>query len=498
MIEIIPRPYQARDIPRIKGAFSRVKRVLYVSCCGSGKTVVFSKIAQGITLKGNSAAIIAHRKELITQCSDKLNRFNVSHGIIKAGFEPDYSQPIQVASVQTLYKRLSEIDPDMLIYDEAHHSQAQQAQTVIAAYPSAILLGVTASPIFGNGKTMAGFYDEMIIGPSVRELVDDGYLVDTKVFAPPILADLEGADYDNISDLEERMNKRRITGDAIKHYEAHVAGLQTIVYVTTVKHGQDVAEQFRERGHKFYSIDGTMEDGERDQLLKDFASGAITGLVSCDLISEGTDIPSAQVAIKLRPTKSLGLHIQQDGRVNRPFYAVGMPQDTREQRLAAIAASAKPCAWVFDHVENWLFHGLPDDEWEWSLTEEPKRKSQGGTSVPIQQCQQCDRVFPPAEACPHCGFIAPKQERKLKLTKGQLKQITRAENDLRKKLEAEAKAERARKKEQAKIDKAAAAVRAAEIRRRTNAARSFDQLKALGKELGYADSWAIIKWKHRR
>ncbi len=498
MIEIIPRPYQELAIERLKDAFRRkVRRVLLVMPCGSGKTVVFSKIAQGISLKGNEAAIIAHRKELITQCSDKLARFGVEHGIIKAGFEPDYYLPIQVASVQTLFKRLTEITPDMLIYDEAHHSQAKQAQTVIAAYPEAILLGVTASPVFANGRTLQGFYDEMVIGPTVRDLIDDGYLVDTKVFSPPLVADLEGVDYDSIEALEERMNKRRITGDAIKHYTKHVKGLQTIVYVTTVKHGHDVAEQFRESGYEFYAIDGGMPDDERDRLLREFARKNITGLVSCDLISEGTDIPSAQVAIKLRPTKSLGLDIQQNGRVNRPEYALCAALDTREQRLAAIAASDKPCAWIFDHVENWLFHGLPDDEYLWSLTE-PRRKSQGGTSVPIQQCSNCDRVFPPADACPHCGFVAPKKDRKLRLTDGQLKQITREENEARKRLEAERKAEEARNKEEKRLEKVDAAQRAAVIRRRTGAARTLPDLQALGRELGYAPSWAMIKFKSRR
>ena len=474
MIELVTRIYQDKIIGDISDAIRRKKRrILTVSPCGSGKTVVFSRIAQGAKNKNKSVAVVAHRKELITQCSDKLNRFGVPHGIVKAGFAPNYLEPIQVASIQTLHRRVGVINPDVFIYDEAHHSQARQAQDVINRHPKALLLGFTASPIFGNGKTLGKYYDELVIGPTVRWLVDEGYLVSTRVFAPPPV-DLSGVDYDNITALEAAMNKRKITGDAIAHYSRIAGGLQAICYVTTVKHGQAVAEQFREAGYGFYAIDGGMGDEERDYLLGRFGCRDIQGLVSCDIISEGTDVPSAQVAIKLRPTKSLGLTIQQDGRINRPFYADGMPLDTREQRLAAIAASQKPFAYIIDHVNNSYFHGLPDDEYEWSLTAAPVLKPRPA-AFQISRCEVCFQFYRGA-AC-DCGAPRVTKERKIFYTHGQLEEIKKSDALERKRREEEEKKR---------------------LSREVNQARTLAQLQEIGRQRGYDKMWAVVKFKSRR
>ncbi len=465
------RPYQQRDIPRIREAFRRAKRVLYVACCGSGKTVVFSKIAHGASLKKKSVAVLAHRKELIMQCSGKLSNFGVDHGIIKAGIPASYEKPIQVASVQTAVNHLDKIRPDTIIADEAHHSQNATQQKIIKAFPNALLLGVTASPVFNNGKTLAGYYDEIVQGPSVRELVDDGYLVRTRVFAPPMVADLTGVDYKDNEELEKRMNKRVITGNAIEHYTRLAAHWPAIAYCTTIKHADDVAEQFKDAGYKFHRIDGKTHSTERDRLIAAFAAGEIEGLSSVDLIGEGTDVPRARVGIKLAPGRSLGKHIQNDGRLNRPFYADGYDLMIRQGRLDAIAASVKPYAVVMDHVNNMYFNGLPDDDFVWSLTEGPKQTRAGGSTVPIQVCQACDLAFPPAPQCPFCGHVAVPKERVLRYTHGQLVEIKRSEATARKAEEERIK--RLKKKEKKE-------------------ARSFGQLVAFAKKWGYEnpDSWA--------
>ncbi len=465
------RPYQQRDIPRIRDAFRRVKRVLYVACCGSGKTVVFSKIAQGASAKKKSVTVLAHRKELILQCSGKLTAFGVDHGIIKSGIEPAYEKPIQVASVQTAVNHLPDIHPNTIIADEAHHSQNATQQKIIKAFPDALLLGVTASPIFNNGRTLHGYYDELIQGPSVRELVEDGYLVRTRVFAPPMVADLTGADYDSATDLEKRMNKRTITGNAIEHYTRLAAGWPAIAYCTTIKHADDVAEQFKDAGYKFFRIDGKTHSKERDRLMEDFRNGEIQGLASCDLIGEGTDVPRARVGIKLAPGRSLGKHIQNDGRLNRPFYAAGYDLDTRDGRLEAIAVSDKPYAVVMDHVNNMYFNGLPDDDFIWSLTAAPIQTRAGGSAVPIQVCQACDLAFPPAAACPFCGHVAVPQERVLKYTHGQLQEIKRSDAAAKKLAEA-------RLKKQKLQDR--------------RAAKTYGQLVAFAEKYGYEnpEGWA--------
>ncbi len=497
MIELIPRPYQDKIIERVKDAIRRkVRRILVVMPCGSGKTVIFTKIAQGASLKQKIVLIVAHRKELILQCSDKLKRFAVDHGIIKAGYPAQYDKTTQVASIQTLHKRTDAVSPAVMIYDECHHSLSEQAQVVITKYAQALLLGFTASPVWRK-KTLGGYYDELIVGPSIRELIDDGYLVDTQVYAPPPVCELEGVDYENLSELEEAMNKRKVTGDAIAHYDRLARGMSAIVYTVSIKHSLEVAAQFREAGWQFYAIHGDMEDDERDPLLADFGAGKIQGLVSCDLISEGTDVPRARVAIKLRPTKSLGLDIQQNGRINRPFYAEGFDLDTREGRLAAIAASEKPYAIDVDHVANYHFHGWPDDEYEWSLKDEPKRKKDANFSV--NQCLSCFRVFK-GDACPHCGADREIKSRKIIYTEGELK-LLKKEDVARAKEEKKSAA--VRKKADSAAKKAEAERLKIIKKRERKDAKTIPQLIAFAKKYGYeepeawAHNWDRLRRQHR-
>ncbi len=288
---------------------------------------------------------------------------------------------------------------------------------------------MTASPVFDNGRGLGNYYDAIVIGPTVKELIADGYLVSTKVYAPPQIADLAGVekiggDY-NKGQLDTAMRKRPITGDAIQHYKEKGNGWEAIAYTVSIAHAHETAEHFREAGLDFYPIDGKIGDDKRDGLLRDFARGKIKGLVSCDLISEGTDIPTAKVAIKLRPTTSKGLNIQQDGRINRPLYADGFDLDTRDGRLSAIAASPKPYAIAFDHVNNCSLHGLPASHHEWTLDPgAPKKKGKAEKVEKIVRCPKCTVAQDPAPKCYNCGHVFAPKTRKIKQVDGTLLEMT--------------------------------------------------------------------------
>lgn len=471
-----PRPYQDRDISRIRDSFSRVKRVVYVACCGSGKTHVFTTIAKGVIRRNKSAVIMAHRKELIMQCSDKLRGLGVPHGIIKAGIDPEYHLPVQVASTQTLVKRTEHINPDLLVGDEGHHAQARTVQALIKNFPEAYLLLVTATPVGLNKNHV----DEMIVGPTVKEMVEDGYLVETHVYAPPVIADLSRVDYNNEDDLEREMNKRRVTGDAVDHYARIAPGMSAIVTCVNVKHAHAVAAQFRESGWDFRAIDGTMDDSVRDRLMEDFRAGLFHGLCQCDIVGEGTDVPNCRVMIKLRPTNSHIVNVQNDGRVNRTDYAAGMPLDTREQRKAAIAASSKPFAVVIDHVANYRFHGWPDDEFDYSLDAAPKSRCTEAAFY-VSQCQNCYRAFR-GVACPSCQTVREIKDRKILYTEGQLERIKKEDA-------AAAKVAEERLKKQKEIDR--------------RAAKTLPELTAFAVKYQYenpeawARNWQQLRNKHR-
>lgn len=439
------RPYQLEGVTEIRAQFAAGARsVLYVLPTGGGKTYTYSYIAEHAGAKGNSVLILEHRKELIRQASLSLATLGVRHQIIAppskiAGVRSAHIERIgwpaierdshvAIASVQTLGRRmdwLAEFRPRLVIIDEAHHAVAGTWARIIEACPEARLLGVTATPVRTDGQGLGvqagGVFQAMVLGPSMRELIEQGALVPPRVVAPPTQLDLSdvhtrGGDYD-ASELTVALDKPTITGDAVEHYRRLAAGKPAIVFCASIKHAEHVAEEFRRAGFRFYAIHGEMDDTERDRLIYGLADGSVQGLVSMDVISEGTDIPVAEVAILLRPTKSEGLFLQQVGRVLRP-------------------APGKEYGLVIDHVGNtgrWIDgefrrnHGLPADERDWSLDGRKKRKraaNDNEKAEPLAQCPKCYAAHDPAPKCPVCGFtyqtkmILPQQ------VDGELREVT--------------------------------------------------------------------------
>jgi superfamily II DNA or RNA helicase len=224
------RDYQAKAVNDIRTAYQYGRRApLFVLPTGGGKTVLFTYIAQNAAERGKRVLILVHRVELLRQTSKALRGFGVRHGLINPQYTPEYTAPVQVASVQTIINRIGKMPftPDLIIIDEAHHATASTWRKVINAYPKARLLGVTATPVRSDGTGLGidagGMFDTLIEGPSTRALMDMGYLVEPTIYAPKDRLDLSGVrtkmgDYDK-KQLGELMDKPRITGDAVAHYK---------------------------------------------------------------------------------------------------------------------------------------------------------------------------------------------------------------------------------------------------------------------------------------
>jgi len=409
------RPYQSDAVERVREALrSGCRAPLLVAPTGAGKTVIFSFVAAGAASKGKRVLILCHRKELIRQASRKLYDAGVEHGIIAPGFTPTRDL-VQVASVQTLARRIAKArEPfDLIVVDEAHHAVAGQWATVAAAYPGALMLGVTATPerLDGRGLGIAagGCFDALVMGPTVAELVAGGFLTPTRIFAPAEAPDLsgvriKGGDYDAHA-LSDAMAAPKLVGDAVDHYRRHAAGLPAILFSPSVAHAETMAEAFRAAGFRAVAASGQSAAADRDAAIAGLATGAVQVLCSCDLISEGLDVPAVGAVILLRPTKSLGLYLQQVGRGLRP-------------------APGKTHLLILDHAGNTLRHGPPEMAREWSLEGRPKKKKADDDAPPARQCPECFAVFEPAPRCPECGFVFPVKSREIEHVDGQLSDVT--------------------------------------------------------------------------
>jgi len=369
------RPYQDDLLDAIIEQYQRgYRRVLARADTGAGKTVVFSAITLRATLKRKRVTIAAHRVEIVDQISRALDSFGVRHGRIQSGHTMT-GDPVQVAMIITLGKRLDQIAaPDLFVIDECHHATGGSYRVIADRWIKTRILGVTATPNRLDGRGLNDCFDVMVEAIPMADLIAQGFLAGYTYLAPPTRIDLSSVATRNgdyaVDQLAAATDKSVITGDAVGHAKMYLAGRPAIVFTVTVEHAEHVAAQFAEAGFRAASVDGSMSSKERRSRIEGIGNGNLDILTSCQLISEGTDIPAVGGAILLRPTKSLALHLQQVGRSLRP-------------------KSDGSNAVILDHVGN-IRHGLPDAPRIWSLAAKKKKKHE---DAPVAQCEVCYRVF---------------------------------------------------------------------------------------------------------
>lgn len=376
------RDYQDRIVKQVYGRWhSGDQSVLLQLPTAGGKTVTFGKIAHDCINKGHQVLILAHRKELIVQAGDKVGSITgVAPSIIKAGYTPDVRSPLQVASIQSLVRRLNlPLNPKLIIYDECHHIVAGSSQKILNNFPNSYLLGVTATPVRLNGQGFDHVFDSIVTGPSVKELVAQGYLSKFKLFADPSPMSTkgvktQGGDYSQ-KDLAQGNDAISLSGNLVDSYKRHCDGKRCIVFAINVEHSIQIAKRYNEAGIPAAHLDGTTPEDIRQKTIDAFSRGELRVLSNVGLFDEGFDLPALDAVQIAKPTKSLTRWLQMVGRVLR-------------------TSPDKQYAIVIDHTLNWAIHGLPTREREWTL--------QGVEQLqePIKICKKTGEVVPNPEKEP--------------------------------------------------------------------------------------------------
>ena len=397
------RPYQIEAVAELRRVIAGgQRRIILVSPTGGGKTVVAAEIIQATVGNNKPVLVLAHRREIIQQTSLKLSGYGVEHGIIQAGLVADPGQHVQIASVQTLWTRAMRLDrmplpaANVLIVDEAHHAPAETYRKIIAEYPNAVLIGMTATPCRGDGRGLGGIFEVIVETPQVAALIDQGYLVGTRVYAP-VNPDLKGVrvrqgDYVE-SELAERIDREDLVGDIVTHWHKHGERRRTVCFAVNVAHSVHIKDEFIKAGVRAEHIDGSTPKPERDAALARLSAGETELISNCMVLTEGWDLPAVSCCILARPTKKMGLYRQMIGRVLRP-------------------APNKQNAIVLDHSGAVFRHGFVEDPVEWTLDPEKRAASPThaarlakGPSSRLLECKQCGSVRIAGEACAHCGYL---------------------------------------------------------------------------------------------
>ena len=413
------RPYQNKAIEDIRHHFSRgKKRILLVAPTGSGKTVIASSMMQKAKERSKFNLFVAHRRELVMQCSRKLSDFGLNHGVIMAEKSPNAMADIQVASIQTFASRKDRDDfikpnADIVILDEAHRSVSGQFTELLKVYPNSFIIGLTATPIRNDGRGLGNIYEEIVECGSIKELTEQGYLVPNRIVAPTI-PDLQkirivAGDYEKKA-LTKKMNTAKLVGDIVSHWIKYGENRATVVFATSIAHSKHIANIFRQNGVPSGHIDSEQNELERETQLANLNSGKIKVLSNCQILTEGWDQPKISCVIIARPTKSYPMYLQMVGRTLRPY-------PNKKDTL------------IIDHSGCVYEHGFPEDAGNWTLsTKKPKTRDRIKDPIqPIEKqpftCVRCDTVYAPNRddyACPNCALIPTKKERIVLISEGRL------------------------------------------------------------------------------
>ena len=406
------RYYQQEMLDKLRRTWKRSRSVMVQMPTGTGKTHLMAEvIAHSQPLpKGEEprVLVVAHRIELIEQISRTLDQFGIEHGLIVSGMAVDGTKRVQVASIQTLTRRIlqrSDMEKtdvslntnayslnnnghelntnfSLIIIDEAHHALAETYRVLWEKWPKAKFLGLTATPCRLNNAPFTDLFDVLLQSWSIQEFIDKGWLSDFEyVSASPDSKELQrvaslkkrGVDGDyQTKELATVMDCQESIAHLYKTYRQFADSKKGIVYAINREHARHIADYYAAQGVRCAVIDSKTPSRERERLVEAYKAspptplqgerGAVTPfigtdantiqidvLVNVDIFSEGFDCPEVEFIQLARPTLSLSKYLQQVGRGMR-------------------ISPGKPHVLILDNVGLYQIFGLPTEERDWHRT----------------------------------------------------------------------------------------------------------------------------------
>lgn len=343
-----------------------------------------AEIARRTTKNNNRVMFLIHRKEVLDQAVKTFRNQGVNPDLLTAGM------------VQTLTRRVDKLPiPNVILVDEAHHALAKSYQRILKQFPKAIVLLFTATPHRTGRMQLDQIADDIIVGQSIHELTDKGFLAPFRYFQPPndfdsnLLKRNSTGDY-TAESMQQAMSTK-IFGHIVKQYKRIADGMQAVVYTYSIDSAVEIARKFNSEGISAIEVDGTTSKEKRDLAVRKFREQEIKILVNVNLFTEGVDLPNVDCVIMARPTASLALYLQFSMRCLNP-----RPGKT---------------AIIIDHANNFKQFGYPDDDRDWKKAiKSGRQKSKSLLKDPglsIVTCDYCFAVVKASEVkdgkCPICG-----------------------------------------------------------------------------------------------
>lgn len=357
------RDYQLQAVRDVDAAWMTSRSVLLVLPTGAGKGTIAAHVLSEEVIRGGRPLLLVHREEIVLDVARRIGSDHVAT-LVGGRLEGECGASILCASVQSLASTGYDWRPTLLLTDEAHHAVASTYRALYARYPGVPHLGLTATPMRRDRTALGDVYDELVVGPSPAALRDRGYLVPCAVVSP--------ADYAST-----------LADDPCRAWSKWAPGRQTIVFTSTVDEARALAARWPEPAAVIHG-----ETRNRAQIIAAFRARQLRCIVNVFVLTEGTDLPEAEVCVLARGCDSPATYLQMVGRVLRP-------------------SEGKRDALLLDLRGVVHSHGLPYDERVYSLT--GKAISRPKDVLPLTTCKSCFTVFRSGPTtCPACGVNQPR------------------------------------------------------------------------------------------
>jgi superfamily II DNA or RNA helicase len=324
------RPYQSEAVGNVLNEWQSVRATLLVLATGLGKTRTASEIAARRRPLGPTLWL-AHREELLHQAVGALE----SDGGLSCQLEraedkaTPWSSEVVVASVQTLQqagrlKRWPSSAISTIIVDEAHHSTSAGYRRILAHFPEAKVLGLTATPDRTDKVGLGNVFESCAFRYGIRDGIRDGYLAPIRarkivcskldLRAVKVTAgDLSGAD------IEKAMKVEGVLHQIASPLVQEAGSRPTIVFCPTVAVAEELARVMSPYvgAGKVACISANTPREQRADILARYQAGEIQYITNCAVLTEGFDAPATACIAMCRPTKSRALYTQCVGRGTR-------------------------------------------------------------------------------------------------------------------------------------------------------------------------------------
>lgn len=388
------RDYQERLINGLSSKLSTLRKIVGQLATGGGKTVVFCGISHRyITKSKKRVLILVDRKELLKQTrKTAYNAFGLECHPVVAGNKYIPDADIYVGMVETVFRRIDkfkEKNIGLVIIDEAHKGAFNKLHE---HFQEQLIIGFTATPLAtSKKKPMKMFYEDIVCGVDIPELIADGHLCQNITWAPKETVDRLTLEMNSRGDFDDTImgnafSKPKYITNTVNAYEKWGKDTKTIIFNVNIFHSKEVTNEFVSRGYNCKHLDGEMGKEEREEILLWFANTPDAILCNVGIATTGFDEPTIETVMVNKATMSMPLWLQMCGRGSRP---------TEQKSMFTIV----------DMGGNAVYHGDWNQSRNWEDIFHNPPKPGKATAAPVKSCPMCDAIVPAStRKCAHCGY----------------------------------------------------------------------------------------------